>query len=138
MEFVKLFLNYAVDVNAVNSLGRTALHYAATRGSSEIMQMLLNRGTDIRKLDSKNKSVLHHAMFANDDDTQTILLIIKHFGASINLKDVHGTTALLIAIKVRKLKFVEYLLKQEAKVNCHLWYDDSLYDSCPRKFRANC
>ena len=40
------------DVNAVNSMGLTALHGAANRGSDDIIQFLVDKGA---KLDVKDK-----------------------------------------------------------------------------------
>ena len=45
-----------MDVNAVNSMGLTALHGAANRGSDDIIQFLVDKGA---KLMSRTRKVEH-------------------------------------------------------------------------------
>jgi hypothetical protein len=52
LEAVKLCHELGLDVNAVNSMGLTALHGAANRGSDDIIQFLVDKGA---KLDVKDK-----------------------------------------------------------------------------------
>ena len=52
LEAVKLCFELGNDVNAVNSMGLTALHGAANRGSDDIIQFLVDKGA---KLDVKDK-----------------------------------------------------------------------------------
>ena len=52
LEAVKLCYELGLDVNAVNSMGLTALHGAANRGSDDIIRFLVEKGA---KLDVKDK-----------------------------------------------------------------------------------
>jgi ankyrin repeat protein len=52
LEAVKLCYELGMDVNAVNSMGLTALHGAANRGSDDIIKFLVEKGA---KLDVKDK-----------------------------------------------------------------------------------
>jgi ankyrin repeat protein len=52
LEAVKLCVELGLDVNAVNSMGLTAVHGAANRGSDEIMKFLVAQGA---RLDVKDK-----------------------------------------------------------------------------------
>jgi ankyrin repeat protein len=52
LEAVKLCHQLGMDVNAVNSMGLTAVHGAANRGSDDIIQFLVEKGA---KLDVKDK-----------------------------------------------------------------------------------
>jgi ankyrin repeat protein len=52
LEAVKLCWELGMDVNAVNSMGLTALHGAANRGSDDIIQFLVEKGA---KLDVEDK-----------------------------------------------------------------------------------
>ena len=52
LEAVKLCFELGMDVNAVNSMGITALMGAANRGSDDIIQFLVDKGA---KLDVKDK-----------------------------------------------------------------------------------
>ena len=52
LEAVKLCFELGMDVNDVNSMGLTAVHGAANRGSDDIIQFLVEKGA---KLDVKDK-----------------------------------------------------------------------------------
>jgi ankyrin len=52
LEAVKLCVELGLDINAVNSMGLTAMHGAANRGSDEIIKYLASLGA---KLDAKDK-----------------------------------------------------------------------------------
>ena len=52
LEAVKLCHELGIDVNAVNSMGLTAVHGAANRGSDDIIRFLVEKGA---KLDVKDK-----------------------------------------------------------------------------------
>jgi ankyrin repeat protein len=52
LEAVKLCVELGLDVNAINSMGLTAVHGAANRGSDEIIKYLASIGA---KLDVKDK-----------------------------------------------------------------------------------
>jgi ankyrin repeat protein len=51
LDAIKLFVDAGADVNAVNDLGNTALHYAAQTGASRIVEFLASKGA---KLDVQN------------------------------------------------------------------------------------
>ncbi len=50
-----------MDVNAVNRWGRTALIWAAKRGSLELVELLYEKGTDINVADEKGMTALMYA-----------------------------------------------------------------------------
>ena len=52
LEAVKLCAELGMDVNAVNSMGLTAVHGAANRGSDDIIRFLVAKGA---RLDVKDK-----------------------------------------------------------------------------------
>jgi ankyrin len=52
LEAVQLCFDLGLDVNAVNSMGLTALHGAANRGSDDIIRFLVSKGA---RLDAKDK-----------------------------------------------------------------------------------
>jgi uncharacterized protein len=52
LEAVKMCYELGMDVNAVNSMGLTAVHGAANRGSDDIIQFLVDKGA---RLDVKDK-----------------------------------------------------------------------------------
>jgi ankyrin repeat protein len=58
---VNLCLDLGMDVNHANSMGLTALHGAANRGSDDIIQVLVDHGADLTVLDNENRSPLDWA-----------------------------------------------------------------------------
>ena len=46
LEAVKLCVELGMDVNAVNSMGLTAMHGAANRGSDDIIEFLVEQGRE--------------------------------------------------------------------------------------------
>jgi ankyrin len=58
LEAVKLCVELGMDVNAVNSMGLTALHGAANRGSNEIIRYLVQQGARIDVKDAEGRTPL--------------------------------------------------------------------------------
>jgi len=58
LEAVKLCVELGMDVNAVNSMGLTALHGAANRGSDEIIRYLVQQGATVDVKDAEGRTPL--------------------------------------------------------------------------------
>jgi ankyrin repeat protein len=61
LEAVKLCVELGMDVNQANSMGITALHGAANRGSDEIVRYLVAHGADLTAQDKEHRSALDWA-----------------------------------------------------------------------------
>lgn len=61
LEAVKLCHELGMDVNQVNSMGLSALHGAANRGSNDIIKYLVAQGARLDALDKENRSPLDWA-----------------------------------------------------------------------------
>jgi ankyrin repeat protein len=61
LEAVKLSLELGNDVNAVNSMGLSALLGAANRGSNEIIRFLAESGADLHVIDVEGRSAIRWA-----------------------------------------------------------------------------
>jgi ankyrin repeat protein len=61
LEAVKLCADLGMDVNQANSMGITALHGAANRGSDDIIRFLVARGADLTARDNERRSPLDWA-----------------------------------------------------------------------------
>lgn len=57
-EKIKMLLEYHAPVNTVGPKGRTALHYAATAGFSEVITILLDHGADFTIRDEQGETPL--------------------------------------------------------------------------------
>jgi ankyrin repeat protein len=56
LEAVKLCFELGLDVNAVNSMGLTAAHGAANRGSDEILRFLVEKGAKLDVKDNEGRT----------------------------------------------------------------------------------
>jgi ankyrin repeat protein len=61
LEAVKLCWELGMDVNAVNSMGITAVMGAANRGSDDIIQFLVDKGAALDVKDKENRTPLNWA-----------------------------------------------------------------------------
>jgi uncharacterized protein len=61
LEAVKLCHSLGMDVNQANSMGITALHGAANRGSEDIIRFLVENGADLTAQDNEHRSALDWA-----------------------------------------------------------------------------
>jgi uncharacterized protein len=58
LEAVKLCRSLGMDVNQANTMGITALHGAANRGSDDIIRYLVEEGADLTRQDNEHRSAL--------------------------------------------------------------------------------
>jgi ankyrin repeat protein len=58
LDAVKLCVELGMDVNAVNSMGLTAMHGAANRGSDEIIRFLVQQGATLDVKDAEGRTPL--------------------------------------------------------------------------------
>jgi len=58
---VKLCYELGLDVNAINSMGLTALHGAANRGSDDIIKFLVSKGARLDVKDSEGRTPMNWA-----------------------------------------------------------------------------
>jgi ankyrin repeat protein len=61
LEAVKLCVSLGMDVNAVNSMGLTAIHGAANRGSDDIVEYLASQGARLDVADKEGRTPLDWA-----------------------------------------------------------------------------
>ncbi len=89
-------------------LGRSALHYAAMRGLSELVTVLLQKEPSLRdRTDNQGRTALHWAALLGHEGVVKTLL---EQGAQKDLKDEEGNTALQLA-QSNGLEEVVLLLK---------------------------
>jgi hypothetical protein len=61
LDAVKLCVELGMNVNAVNSMGLTAAHGAANRGSDEILKFLVSKGAKLDVADKEGRTPLNWA-----------------------------------------------------------------------------
>jgi ankyrin repeat protein len=100
-----------ININTLDSHGKTLLHLAAGYGSLDFFQYLLAAGKiNINARDNDGRTVLHSVMLSSIPSTHRVEnLIAKKVG--LNIQDKNGETALHLAIRQGKLKIADYLIE---------------------------
>ena len=70
------------DLTIVNSKGETALHFAACRGDTEIVQSMLEHGAPVDQQAADGNTALHLAVWARSKSTMLVLLKAGAFTAA--------------------------------------------------------
>lgn len=100
VETVRSLLDLDVNPCASDSRQRTALHFAAAGGHTEVAQLLLERGADPNQRDSVGNTPLHLAACTTHIEMVTLLL---KAGTDINALDYSGRSPFHLAQSKLKL-----------------------------------
>ena len=102
-------------INARDSGGKTALHWAALYGQTKVMELLLANKADVNSLDEDGFTPLHWAATFNQSDAVKLLLANK---ANMNIKVAkYGWTPLRLAVIHGHMATAEALLNGGADPN---------------------
>ncbi|KAI1259122.1 ankyrin repeat protein [Xylariaceae sp. FL1019] len=100
--------------DASDSLGRTALFWAATRGHKGMVELLLEHGADINTKDQSKMTPLHIAVTREHKEVVSLLL---ERSARIEEKALYGETPLIRAIQTSSRDIVQLLIEHGARVD---------------------
>ncbi len=100
-----------LNINAVNNIGRNALHYAAKLGFYSVVKLLIGKGIEINKKD-KNGSTPLIFMIEQifDIPSEKVLKYLIKKGADVSAKNNENNTALSIASEKGYNSIVENLI----------------------------
>ena len=115
-DIVKCILNSGkmVDINAKSHNGRTPLHSAALKGSSEAVRLLIDSGAKVDEADNKDWTPLHVA--CQHGHTAVVEILIRA-GADPNKLISMGRNALHLAAFEGRVQIAEMLLENSVKVH---------------------
>jgi len=143
---LSLISQESCDVNALDNMFRTPLHWAAVFGHSAIVSVLLNSKADASSSDSVGATPLHYAVLNNFAETVEVFLSCAYVkdetdneghsaflwaassgaddsiscfirhGADLMQLDKHGATAVHVAASAGHTSTVQLLLKSDAAV----------------------
>ncbi|KAI9042984.1 ankyrin repeat protein [Aspergillus affinis] len=99
-----------VDVNAIESRNKTALHLAVAHGREDIVQLLLRHRADIGSRSDGGWTALHYAC---DKGFEELVRMLLHAGAKINSQLLNGVTALHLAAQAGHTEIVKCLLERQ-------------------------
>lgn len=94
--------------------GRTALHYAALNGYTDVTRFLLEKGCSINTQDASGYTALHRA--ASQGHVEVITALLER-GCDMNTQDEHGNAAIHEAAWNGFSKTLELLVKYNVNVS---------------------
>jgi len=112
---VRALLRQAVDVNAAQGDGMTALHWAAMKNDAELAEMLLVAGANVKattRLGGYTPLVL-----AAREGYSVVMEPLLKAGADASAKTANGATALMLAAQSGNVDALTLLLDAGADVN---------------------
>ncbi|XP_059176240.1 serine/threonine-protein phosphatase 6 regulatory ankyrin repeat subunit A-like [Physella acuta] len=102
-------------INVVNRRMQTALHIAASIGSSYLVNLLTDAGADVNMTDDNNRTALQIGLHLRNIDMVEILL---EAGADPNVLDEHGDTPLLHVVTYNPgFPLIRLLVQYNSNVN---------------------
>ena len=115
-ELTELLLELGVGTEARDSLGRTALYWAAEKNHVQVMTALINYGAGLDTPGGENKRTPLHQTAAHGNVEAARQLI--NAGANLEAREqTQGFTPLQLAIAFRKKEMARMLIQQGARVN---------------------
>lgn len=109
---VDLLLDNNVNVNAVNKLGMSALHYAAAQKEDSVLKRLLSvPGIDLDAKDKKGKTPLVYAL--ENDRMTHVDMLLKALPQGFDLDSIteDGDSLMMVALKKRSLAVLSHFQK---------------------------
>ena len=114
-EIVRFLISQDIPINACNKAGETALMMAIQNEKLEIMQLLLEKGAAVNTQNAQGLSPLMIALSINFLEGVSLLLKFNP-ESQLEIQDVSGETALIMASKYGNLELVSMFLTHGADV----------------------
>ncbi|OQE22364.1 hypothetical protein PENSTE_c010G10384 [Penicillium steckii] len=115
-EMVELLLENKINLNATSKEGNTALHTAAEQGHRRIIKLLLHRRINSRTANQQGLTALQLAVGTIHDEATVPLLIKSRFDMDVQ-NTLTGSTALHLAVELKRPRIVSFLLEKGANTN---------------------
>ncbi|KAG3015120.1 hypothetical protein JG687_00013061 [Phytophthora cactorum] len=107
-------IDAGASLDAMNSSGMTAVHYAASTGNAAFVSLLVYRGADVNQTDSRGATALHWAVF---EGFQYTAMLLVGYGANQKICDSEKQTPLMIASALGDAFLAKQLVVEGAPVN---------------------
>jgi len=123
---IKLLLDCGADINNAGASTATPLIIAIYRGIKfKSIKMLIERGADINRENKKGTTALFYAIHRIE-----LLKLLVDNGANIDHQNKQGLTPLMVAVQVKNVNAVDFLLKNGCDINmCDKYGYDIIYHS---------
>src|SRR5262249_18373891 len=129
-ELVRTLLKQAVDVNAAQGDGMTALHWAASKDDAEMAQLLLSAGANARAT-TRLGGITPLWLAAQNGNGRLIEMLLKS-GADANAPALTGVTTVMMAASSGSVDAIRSLADHDANVNTK----EATYGQTPLMFAA--
>lgn len=115
LETIRVLVAAGADVNKTSPSGSTAAHHAASMAYMDCLRILADLGAQVMTAPSESGSLLHWA--CHSGDINCVGAMLYQYDIPVDTPDVHGGTALLTALFMKKTEVVEFLLEHGANPN---------------------
>jgi uncharacterized protein len=129
-ELVRTLLKQAVDVNAAQGDGMTALHWAASKDDAEMTQLLLHAGANVRAM-TRLGGITPLWLAAQNGNGRVIEMLLKA-GADANAPALTGVTPVMMAASSGNADAIKSLADHDANLNAK----EATYGQTPLMFAA--
>jgi ankyrin repeat protein len=131
-ELVKYLIEEGADINAINSVGQTALNLSVYFAQNEIANFLIQNGADVNKTD--NKYILTPLMAAIRSNNLILGKVLLQKGANINTTDgINNFSPIMWATLYQNKDFVSLLLKYNPDLSILSKYKQNVFEMTGNK-----
>ncbi|XP_004374544.1 ankyrin repeat and death domain-containing protein 1B [Trichechus manatus latirostris] len=108
LDLMEKLFEKKVNINAVNNMNRTALHFAVGRNHLSAVDFLLNHKARVDVADKHGLTVIHLAAWSGSLE---IMLMLVKAGVDQKAKSQDGMNALHFAAQSNSVRIAEYLIQ---------------------------
>ncbi|MDR1902986.1 MAG: ankyrin repeat domain-containing protein [Treponema sp.] len=113
---IRVWMLTPQTLSARDSVGNTALHYAAQWKLDKDIPLIIERGADTEAVNATGETPLFIAV--KSDSASTVFILVTS-GAHITSRDILGNTSFHAAVRWNAQKAAEELIRQGIDVNTH-------------------
>lgn len=106
-EIAELLIEAGSDIEAVNQMGNTPLHIAASAGLGDVVKLLLSKNAQVNARGWEQDTPLHDA---SEKGHATVVKLLVDHGADVNAKNTGDETPLYLACQWKHFDVAEVLL----------------------------